>query len=264
MTSILDYQAPSNLLQERVILVTGAGDGIGRAVAIGAAAHGATVILLGRTISKLEKVYDSIVEADHPEPAIYPMNLEGAAWKDYEDLSDKLGKEFGHLDGLVHNAAFFHYLTPLAQHDVEIWLRTLHVNLTVPFLLTRVCLPLLQAAPAASVIFVGDDVSRHGEAYWGAYGASKSGLEGLMQTFADEIEVNTRIRANSLNPGPVRTAMRRRVYPDADADAGARAPQDVAPAFLYLLGNDSEGISGRSLRVDCSLTALQDSDAGGP
>ncbi len=253
MTSLLDYQAHPDLLQHRTILLTGAGDGIGRALATGAAAHGATVILLDRTISRLEKVYDEIVDASHPEPAIYPMNLEGASWKDYEDLADKLATEFGHIDGLVHNAAHFHYLTPLAQHDVEAWVRTLHVNLTVPFLLTRVCMPLLQSAPSASIIFVSDSAGRHGEAYWGAYGASKAGLEGLMQIFADEIEVNTRIRANSLDPGPVRTEMRRRIYPDTEADTSARAPQDVVPAFLYLLGSDSEGVSGRALSIDSDL-----------
>lgn len=249
---MLDYKPQPSLLEDRVVLVTGAGSGIGDAVARGAARCGATVVLLGRTISKLEAVYDRIVQDGGPEPAIYPMNLEVATWKDYEELPDRLHQEFARLDGLVHNAAFFHYLAPLSQHDLPIWARALHVNLTVPFLITRACIPLLDAAPNASVVFVSDSVGRRGEAYWGAYGVSKFGLEGLMQIFAQEVEANTRIRANSLDPGPVRTAMRLRVYPQ-EAPGTAREPEAVVPAFLYLLGDDSLGISGQTLNVDDPL-----------
>ena len=249
---LLDYTPPPQLLQERVILITGAGSGIGSALAEAAAGCGATVILLGRTISKLEAVYDRIVGGGGPEPAIYPMNLESATWKDYEELPDRLDQEFGRLDGLVHNAALFHYLTPLVQHDLPLWARTLHVNLTVPFLITRACLPLLESAPAASVVFVSDSVGRRGEAYWGAYGVSKFGLEGLMQIFAQEVEANTGIRANTIDPGPVRTPMRARVYPQ-EPDGAARDAAAVAPAFLYLLGDDSRGLSGRALTLDDPL-----------
>lgn len=246
---MLDYKPQPNLLEDRVVLVTGAGAGIGEAVAKGAARFGATVVLLGRTISKLEAVYDSIVQDGGPEPAIYPMNLESATWKDYEELPDRLQQEFGHLDGLVHNAALFHYLSPLTHHDLQVWARTLHVNLTVPFLITRACTPLLEAAPRASVVFVSDSVGRQGDAYWGAYGVSKFGLEGLMQIFAQEVDTNTHIRANSLDPGPVRTAMRLRVYPQEAPDA-AREPDAVVPAFLYLLGDDSLGVNGQALSVN--------------
>ncbi|HHW76870.1 MAG TPA: SDR family NAD(P)-dependent oxidoreductase, partial [Xanthomonadaceae bacterium] len=138
-----DYQPVADLLKERVILVTGAGDGIGRAVARRLAVHGATVILLGRTIRKLEQIYDEIEQVGAPKPAIYPMNLEGASPKDYVDLARVLDTEFGRLDGLLHNAALFEGLTPLANYDIELWYRILQVNLNAPFLLTQALLGLL-------------------------------------------------------------------------------------------------------------------------
>jgi len=243
--SLLDYQPAPDLLEGHVLLVTGADDGIGRAVSLAAAGVGATVILLGQNIKKLETVYDEILAEKCPEPAIYPMNLEGAAWQDYEKLAATLKDEFGHLDGLVHNAALFQHLTPLAHHDPQLWARILHVNLTAPFLLTQVCLPLLEAAQAASVIFVSDEAGRRGMAYWGAYGISKFGLEGLMQTIAEETETHTNIRANSLDPGPVRTDMHIRVYPE-EPESGVLRPNQVTPAFLYLLGHDSADCSGHA------------------
>lgn len=255
--NLLDYQPPPDLLEGRVLLVTGAGNGIGRAVARAAARVGATVILLGRTVSELEGVYDEILAENGHEPAIYPMNLEGASWQDYENLAATLSAEFARLDGLVHNAALFQHLTPLAHHDPQLWARILHVNLTVPFLLNRACLPLLGAAQAASVIFVSDEAGRRGMAYWGAYGVSKFGLEGLMQTFAEEVEAHTRIRANSLDPGPVRTAMHTRIYPE-ETEPGVLKPEQVTPAFLYLLGRDSKDCSGQAFSAQ--TPAFKDRD----
>lgn len=245
---MLDYQPATDLLTGRIILVTGAGDGIGRAVALDAARTGATVILLGRTLGKLEAVYDRILEAGGSKPALYPMNLEGASWKDYEDLADTLSSEFGRLDGLVHNAAMFGQPTTLAHHDAQLWSRILHVNLTAPYLLTRVCLPLLEAADDASVIFTSDRAGRHGQAGRGAYGVSKFGLEGLMQTFARETETHSRIRFNSLDPGPVRTAMQARMHP-GEPETTLPTPEDVASAFLYLLGPDAINHTGQAFTV---------------
>lgn len=245
---IADYTPAPDALAGRVILVTGAGDGIGAAVARAAAAHGATVVLLGRTVRKLEEVYDAIEGAGGPQPAIYPMNLEGAAPKDYEELAATLEKEFGRLDGLLHNAAILGTLTPLGQYDLQTWSQVMQVNLNAPYLLTRACLELLKASPDAAVVFNSADVGRQGRAYWGAYAASKAALENMMQVWADELEVNTSVRVNSIDPGPVRTALRRAAYPGEDASTLA-APEAVTDAFLYLLGPDSKGSTGRQFGV---------------
>lgn len=240
------YQPAADLLRDRVILVTGAGDGIGRAAARSYAAHGATVVLLGRTIPKLERVYDEIETAGYPQAAIYPINLEGAAAKDYEDLAATLRKEFGRLDGLLHNAATLGTLTPLQSYDLELWYKVMQANLNAPFMLTQACLELLRESSDARVVFVADHKSR---AYWGAYGVSKAGLDSLMHVLADETEANTRIRVNSIDPGPVRTNLRNRAYPAEENDA-LRLPDDVMVPFLYLMGPDSASITGRSLTLD--------------
>ncbi len=242
------YSPPADLLADRVILITGAGDGIGRVAALTCAAHGATVILLGRTIGKLERVYDEIEQAGHPQPAIYPMNLEGATAKDYADLAATLEREFGRLDGLLHNAALLGSLSPMAHQDIDLWFKVMQVNLNAPFLLTRACLGLLMQAPDASIVFTSDQVGRSGRAYWGAYGVSKAGIEGMSQILAQELETNTQVRVNSLDPGAVRTRMRTLAYPGENALANV-PPETVMPAYLYLLGPDSRGITGQQFEA---------------
>ncbi len=239
-----DYQATPDLLAGRVILITGAGDGIGAAAARACAAHGATVILLGRTTRKLELVYDAIEEAGGPQPAIYPMNLEGAAPKDYDDLAATIEQEFGRLDGLLHNASLLGTLTPLGQYDIEQWSKVMQVNLNAPFLMTRACLDLLKKSEDASIIFTSSSVGRQGRAYWGAYAVSKAGNENMMQTWADELESNTSVRANSINPGATRTSMRARAYPGEDPNTLPK-PEEILATYLYLLGPDSKGVSGQ-------------------
>lgn len=243
---MFDYQASPDLLQGRVILVTGAGDGIGRACALACAAHGATVVLLGRTLAKLEAVYDKIEKAGYPQPAICPLNLETAAEKDYNDLADQLFDTFGKLDGLVHNAAQLGPRTLLDQVKNEDWLRLMQVNVNAPFALTKAMMPLLRAAPDASVIFVSSSVGRRARAYWGPYAVSKFALEGLMQVLADEQEGTSEIRVNSINPGATRTAMRKAAYPAEEPEKNPE-PADIMPAFLYLLGPDSRKVNGQAL-----------------
>lgn len=240
-----DSIAAPDELENRVVLVTGAGDGIGRAVSLAAAAHGATVVLLGRTTRKLETVYDQIIDAGGPKPGIYPMNLEGAVMKDYEELAATIEREFGRLDGLVHNAGILGSKSPIEHYDPMDWHRVMHVNLSAPFLLTRVCLPLLRKAPDASIVFVSSSVGRRGRAYWGAYAVSKFGLEGLMQVLADETEDSQAMRCNSLNPGATRTGMRRQAYPGEDP-ATLKTPDAVVEPFLYLLGPRSRGVTGKA------------------
>lgn len=234
--------------RDRVVLVTGAGDGIGRALSRALAAQGATVVLLGRTQRKLEAVYDEIVAAGHAQPALMPFNLETATAVEYDALHDALAAEFGRLDGLAHVAAILGHRSPIEHYDVPTWCRVLHVNLTAAFVLTRITLPLLRQSTDASVVFTSSGEGRRGGAYWGAYAVSKWGTEGLMQVLAHELAGTTRIRANSVDPGPVRTRMRLEAFP-AEDNAALAAPEAVTPPYLYLLGPDSTGVNGAAL--DC-------------
>jgi NAD(P)-dependent dehydrogenase (short-subunit alcohol dehydrogenase family) len=248
LPALADWQPAPNLLDDRIILLTGAANGIGRALSEGLAAHGATLILLDKDVHGLEYAYDAIVAAGHPEPALYPMDLQGAAPDDYTTLAHTLEKEFGRLDGLIHNAAELGALVPIANYEAELWFKTLQTDLHAPFLLTMACLGLLQTSKDASIIFTSDRVGRHGKAYWGAYGVAKAGLECLMQILADELESNTTVRANSIDPGPVLTGMRTIAYP-AESRAGLSQPADVVKPFIFLCSADSCGITGQQLSV---------------
>ncbi|MBL6751165.1 MAG: SDR family NAD(P)-dependent oxidoreductase [Nevskia sp.] len=242
------YAAAAGLLRERVILVTGAGDGLGRAAALGCAAHGATVVLLGRTVKKLEQVYDAIEALEGaPKPAIYPMNLAGATWAEHEELAATVERELGRLDGIVHCAAHFRAFMPLADETPRDWVEGLQVNLTAAYTLTRVCLPLLRRAPDASVVFLSDAAGRQAKAYRGAFGVAKYAIEGLARSWALELEsTQPNIRINTYDPGPLRTALRLRGYPGEEI-ASAPLPETAVPDLLYLLGPDSRGISGAAL-----------------
>jgi NAD(P)-dependent dehydrogenase (short-subunit alcohol dehydrogenase family) len=243
-----DWQPRSDYLQQRVILITGAGSGIGAAVATACARHGASVILLDKIVRNLEQVYDAIEASGSPQAAIYPMNLEGAAEKDYLDLAATLEREFGRLDGLLHNAALLGALIPIVHFESELWYKILQVNLNAPFLLSHACLPLLMNSPDASLLFNSDRVGRKGKAYWGAYAASKAAAENLMQVLADELETNTPVRVNSIDPGPVATSLRALAYPGEDPATLAPAHSVVRP-FLYLLGPDSGASNGRQYSI---------------
>ncbi|WP_372609531.1 YciK family oxidoreductase [Halomonas sp.] len=243
MSCKIDYQPPSDLLKGRVILVTGAGDGIGRVAALDCAGHGATVILLGRTIAKLEKVYDEIEASGGPQPAIFPLNLEGATLKDYHDMVETLEAEFGRLDGLLHNAGLLGRITPFEQYNPELWDQVMQVNINGPIWMTQALLPLLKASEDASLVFTSSSVGRKGRAYWGAYSVSKFATEGFMEVLADELEHLGNIRVNSLNPGATRTWMRKTAYPGEDPSL-LRTPEEIMPTYLWLLGPDSRGHNG--------------------
>ena len=249
---ITDLPRTDKPLSGRVILVTGASSGIGRALSIAAAASGAQVVLCGRSVRKLESVHDAIVAAGSPRPSIAPLDFERAAAEQYAALAEGLHTSFGRLDGLAHLAAQLGERAPIEHYDVPTWMRVMHVNLNAAFILTRTLLPLLRASADASVIFTGSSVSVRGRAYWGAYAAAKFGIEGLMQVLADETSTTTNIRVNSVNPGKVRTPLRAQAYPGEDP-ATVPAPEDVIAPYLYLLGPESRGVTGR--RFDGPATA---------
>jgi len=242
------YEAADDALEGRVIAVTGAGSGIGRAVALAAAAHGAELVLIGRSVPKLEAVHAEIAALQRAEASIAPLDLERAIARDYDTLAAALLERYGRLDGLVHNAGLLGVLAPIDQYDVPTWCRVLHVNLTAAFALTQVLLPGLRAASAASIVLTSSGVARRPRAYWGAYAVSKAGVETFGRVLAEELQNTTQVRVNVLNPGPVRTRMRAQAFPAEDA-AALVAPEDIVRPYLWLLGDASRGVTGQSL--DC-------------
>ena len=243
-----EYQAIPDLLKDKTILVTGAGDGIGRATALSYAAHGATVVLLGRTESKLEQVYDEIEAEGGPKPGLVALDLASATEDNINHLANGLAEEFSHLDGLLHNASVLGERRPIESAGYAAWLEVMQVNVNAQFLLTRALLPLLQAASSASIILTSSGVGRNGRAYWGAYAVSKFATEGFMQVLAGELENTSKVRVNSLNPGATNTAMRRTAYP-GELPSDNPAPEDIMATYLYLMGDDSIGITGQPLNA---------------
>lgn len=240
------YRAAPDLLAGRCVLVTGAGDGLGRAGAEALAAAGATVILLGRTLRKLEACYDAIEGGGGPRPAIYPLDLAGATYQDYERLAADIEREFGRLDALVLNAAALGELAPLARYEPTLWARVMHVNLNAAFMLTQNLFPLLERADDAAVIAVTDQAVERGAAYWGAYAVSKAALGAFAATLAAECESKPRLRVHALDPGPTATALRRRAFP-AEDPRRLPSPAEVAPAYVYLVGPDGRDLRGITL-----------------
>lgn len=241
-----EYTYPTDVLRDRIILITGASDGIGRALALHAAELGAQVILHGRNVSKLETVYDEIEALDGAaRPSIAAVDLATADSAAYQSLAENLEKEFGRLDGLVHNASILGDRFSIEQYDAAMWQQVMHVNVTAAFVLTQVCLPMLNASQDASVVFTSSGVGRSGRAFWGAYSVSKFATEGLSQVLADEHRHGT-MRVNCVNPGATRTNMRLEAFPAEDRDTLKR-PEDILATYIFLLGPDSSGVTGRSL-----------------
>src|SRR5260221_1738932 len=239
-----NFTPPAGLLAERVVLVTGASRGRGRALAIECARAGATVILCGRQGAKLGRVYDEIEAMGAPQPAMATLDLATATATHYDALAGTIEAEFGKLDGLVHAAGVLGDRTPLEQYDVPTWCRVLHVNLTAPFILTQVLLPNLRKSADASVIFVSSGVVKNQRPFWGAYAVAKSGLESVRSMLSQELDGVANIRVNSVNPGRMRTAMRAAAYPAEDPNT-VPEPASVGGTFLYLLSARSRGIDGQ-------------------
>lgn len=237
MTCIPDNFSPAAaLLQDKIILVTGATGGFGKPLSLALAKYGATVILLARNLRMVESLYDEIEQAGFPIPAIYPMNLEGANEHDYYELANNIEGQLGRLDGLIHCAAMLGAPTPFAQSDAETWYQVHQVNLHAPYLLTRACLPLLQKAPRASVLFMVDDKDG---AYWDAYQVSKQGLAAMAGLLANEYDGSS-IRVNCFNPGKTRTSLQLRAFPAADENDRLPQPAEHVDTFLYLMSDLSQ------------------------
>ncbi len=241
-------------LNGRVIAITGAGDGIGRAVALACATHQAQVILIGRNVGKLEAVHARIQALGAPEATIAPLDLEKAVARDYDQLADALAERYGRLDGLLHNAGLLGTLAPIEHYDVPTWCRVMHVNVTAAFALTQVLIPALKKSADASVLFTSSSVGRAGRAYWGAYAVSKFAVEGLAQVLSEELAGISHVRVNALNPGKARTAMRRQAYPAEDLES-VPLPESLTAPYLAMLGPASRGVSGRTFDAQSAPAA---------
>ena len=237
------YKPRRALLAGRAILVTGAGDGIGRAAALSFAEHGADVMLLGRTEAKLEAVFDLIEAGTETRPVVVPADLAHATEDAATILGHAIRREYGRLDGILHNAGLLGPRASIAEYPVADWLEIMHVNVNAAFIVTRALMPLLRESPDASVVFTSSGVGRRGRADWGAYAVSKFALEGLAEVLAAETAGTGRVRVNSLNPGATRTAMRAAAYPDEDPGT-LPTPADRMGLYLYLMGPDSRGVTG--------------------
>ena len=241
----LPTRAP-RALDQRVVLVSGAHGGLGSAAAVACARAGATVVLLGRKLPKLNRVYDAVAQAG-AEPLLYPLDLEGASPDDYAELADRLRAELGHLDGVLHCAVEFKGLTPLEHTDPAAFARVMHVNLTAPWWLSQACLPLLRQSADAALVFALDDLERVGQPYWGAYGIAQHGLAAMVGMLHAEL-ASSSIRVSALQPGPMRTGLRSRAYAD-DNDLQAREAADYADACVTLLSSAGATHRGQVWKV---------------
>lgn len=243
---LLSYLPSKDLLNDRVIIVTGASDGIGKEIAQAYAQCGATVVLIGKTIKKLEQTYDAIIDAGSPEPAIYPMDFTGANELDYENMASTIFEQLGSIDGLLLNAGWLPSFTPIKHYESATWAKAITANLHAHFLMSKACLPYLEQSSHASIIF-----SSHAgqKAYNGAFGVAKAGGDALLKILADEYDDQPFIRVNGIDTGPINTFMRRRAYPAENPDTVA-APKAIIGPYLYYMGSDSGKETGNITRFD--------------
>ncbi len=236
------------MLSKKVILVTGASRGIGRAVAKALAANKATVILLSRTIRDLETVHDEIIADGYPQPAIYPFNLCSATLEDYDDLRRNITAKYGQLDGLIHNAGILGSLTPLEHFSLQTWYQVMQINLNAVMILTQATMPLLKKSESSSIIFTASELNNTPKANWGAYAVASAGCKALMHMLASECENLTQIRVNSIQPNKVKTALRNAAYP-AESHTILCEPQDIVDKYLYLMSDASKHINGQTFKT---------------
>lgn len=246
MNKLENYSAPKDLLKDRVILITGAGQGLGRTAALTYANYGATVILHGRKVKKLESVYDEIETIGKAQALIYPLDLEHAEENDFAVIAQAIEQQLGRLDGILHNAAFLYGLSPLENQTVQQWRTMLQVNLITPFALTKACLPLLKASSDASVIMTSGTYGSKPSAYWGGFTVAKAGIEALVKVQADEWEAMPNLRINTIVPGIVNSPQRAKTHP-GEIKQTMRQPEDLMATYLYLMGPDSKGLSGQTI-----------------
>lgn len=244
---MFDYTITENSLVNKTLLVVGAGDGIGREAALTYAKLGAVVILLGKTVKKLESVYDEILAQGSAEPAIIPLDLKGASKQNYHDMASTIASQFGKLDGVLMNASMLGELNPFTQIHEQIWDDVMQVNLKAQYLMAQALIPTLLLADKASIVFTSSGVGNKGRAFWGAYSISKFATEGMMQVISDEYE-DSPLRCNAINPGATATKMRASAYP-AEDQSTLKTPKDIMPLYVYLMSDDSAHVTGQTFKA---------------
>ncbi|MCC3701490.1 YciK family oxidoreductase [Rouxiella badensis] len=240
----MHYHPKSDLLRQRIILVTGAGDGIGREAALTYARFGAQVILLGRTESKLVSVQQEIAQQGWHPAEYLTLDLLHASQEDCQRVADRIAEWVPRLDGVLHNAGLLSEIVPVSDIKLQDWHDVMQVNVNAAFMLTQSLLPLLLKSASSSLVFTSSSVGREGRSGWGAYSVSKFATEGLMQVLADEYK-HTNLRVNCINPGGTRTSMRASAFPDENSQK-LKTPADIMPLYLYLMGDDSRRKTGTS------------------
>ena len=243
--NVNNFQPSDGYLQDRVILITGASRGIGKAVALECARLGATVLLVAKDLKRLEHTYDEVLALNAPQPAILNIDLEVATADDYQTIADSIDKEYGRLDGLLHNAGRVGGLTPLQNIEIDTWSKLITLHLHAPFLMSRACIPLLRNSQDPSILFTIDETNK---AYWGAYGVSKYGQVGLLKILADELDGDQKIRVNGIHPGIVRTDLRTHNYPGINPNEFP-SPDTVTGPFIYFLGPDSKNTTSQIHKI---------------
>lgn len=240
----MNYQPKDNLLTDRIILVTGASDGIGREAALTYARYGAQVLLQGRNVQKLQAVADEIAATGKETPAWFILDLDQATPERCKQFAEEISQQVPRLDGVLHNAGLLGDIVTMDQQDPAIWQQVMRVNIDATFFLTQALLPLLLKSHSGSLVFTTSSVGRQGRAGWGAYSVSKFATEGMMQVLADEYD-SKHLRVNCINPGGTRTKMRASAFPDEDANK-LKTPAEIMPLYLYLMGDDSKRKTGTS------------------
>jgi len=243
-----NYNITEGELKDKVILVTGANRGFGRAMTFDLAKAGATVIMLGRDLGSLETTYDEVVDAGYQEPVLYPLDLEGATPEHYELFQAFLFDLFFLLVVLIHNAGIIGTMMPIEQYDIKLWYSTMQINVNAPFMLTQFLIPVLNKSDDARVLFLSSSVGRDARAYWGAYGVSKFAIEGLSKTLSEELE-KTNIKVNSLDPKRMRTKMRQIAYPAENTEKNP-LPETMSPAIVYLMSESAKALNGEQLTLE--------------
>ncbi len=254
----MGYSVIKDTLRDKIILVTGAGDGIGKQAALSYAQHGATVLLLGRTVKKLEQTYDKIVSAGYPEPAIIPLDMKGATKQNYIDMAQTIEQQFGRLDGVLHNASLLGDISPFDQISEEVFDEVMQVNVKAQFLMTQALLPVLHQSDDGRIIYTSSSVGHQGRAYWGSYSISKFATEGMMQVLADELS-DTNIRVNAINPGATRTGMRAKAFPAEDVTR-LKTALDIMPLYVYLMAPEGIEMHGQCIDAQPKSLPLSHSD----
>ena len=234
-------------LSGKTILITGAAGGLGSAIALECATHGADLVLLDKNRQGLGQLSDRISAQGSSLPGLYPLNLASTGVDEFNELAATVGSEFGGLDALVHCALEFQGLQPLDQVQPQDWLQSMQVNVNAPWLLSCALLPLLQRSDSGRLFFLLDDLDRVADAFWGAYGTSKAALHGLVRQF-DAALGHTAVTVRGIIPGPMRTGFRAKIY-QAENPMAQPDPAIVAGKIASMLDGK---LAGGDLIVDFS------------